>query len=72
MAARRSVLSDWPGLAKKERFEGRDLRITTDLRAAIRPILTEHLQVPLAAQNSLVLPGSANVAPLDLLRGAAG
>ena len=66
------VLSDWPGLAKKDRFEGRDLRITTDLRAAIRPILADHLQVPRTALNGLVLPGSANVASLDLLRGGAG
>ena len=66
------VLTDWPGLAKKDRFEGRDLRITTDLRAAIRPILSEHLQVPRAALNGLVLPGSAHVVSLDLLRGGAG
>ena len=66
------VLADWPGLAKKDRFEGRDLRVTTDLRAAIRPILADHLQVPRAALNSLVLPGSANVVSLDLLRGNAG
>ena len=66
------VLTDWPGLAKKDRFEGRDLRVTTDLRAAIRPILADHLQVPRAALNSLVLPGSANVVSLDLLRGNAG
>ena len=66
------VLADWPGLAKKDRFDGRDLRITTDLRAAIRPILTEHLQVPLAALNGLVLPGSANVVALDLLRQGLG
>ena len=66
------VLADWPGLAKKDRFEGRDLRITTDLRAAIRPILADHLQVPRAALNSLVLPGSTNVVSLDLLRAHAG
>jgi len=66
------VLADWPGLAKKDRFEGRDLRITTDLRAAIRPILADHLHVPRAALDSLVLPGSANVVSLDLLRASAG
>ena len=66
------VLADWPGLARQDRFEGRDLRITTDLRAAIRPILADHLQVPRAALNSVVLPGSANVASLDFLRGNAG
>ena len=62
------VLADWPGLAKKDRFEGRDLRITTDLRAVMRPILSEHLQVPRAALDGLVLPGSAKLASLDLLR----
>ena len=66
------VLTDWPGLAKKDRFEGRDLRTTTDLRAAIRPILADHLQVPRAALDGLVLPGSASVASLDLLRSRAG
>ncbi len=63
------VLADWPGLAKKDRFEGRDLRITTDLRAAIRPILHDHLQVPRAALDATVLPGSGALRPLDLLRG---
>ncbi|GCL65837.1 DUF1501 domain-containing protein [Pseudaquabacterium pictum] len=65
------VLADWPGLAPKQRFEGRDLRVTTDLRAAIRPLLTDHLQLPRAAIDSVVLPGSAGLRPLDLLRGNA-
>jgi len=65
------VLSDWPGLASKDRFEGRDLRVTTDLRAVIRPLLADHLRVPRAALDALVLPGSAGLASLDLLRGAA-
>ena len=63
------VLADWPGLAKKDRFEGRDLRITTDLRAAMRTVLGAHLQVPRAALDAHVLPGSAGLAGLDLLRG---
>ena len=61
------VLADWPGLAPKDRFEGRDLRITTDLRAALRPILLQHLQVPRAALDATVLPGSAGLPALDLL-----
>ena len=61
------VLADWPGLARHERFEGRDLRITTDLRAALRPILADHLGVSRAALNGSVLPGSADIKPLDLL-----
>jgi uncharacterized protein (DUF1501 family) len=63
------VISDWPGLARKDRFEGRDLRITTDLRAVLRPILADHLGVPRAALDATVLPGSAAVKSLDLLRG---
>jgi uncharacterized protein (DUF1501 family) len=62
------VLSDWPGLAKKERFEGRDLRITTDLRAALKPLLTDHLRVTTAALDLTVLPGSAAINGLDFLR----
>ena len=63
------VLADWPGLARKDRFDGRDLRITTDLRAALRPLLADHLRVPTALLDSTVLPGSAAVPPLALLRG---
>ncbi len=64
------VLADWPGLAKQHRFEGRDLRVTTDLRAAARALLADHLQVPRAALDGLVLPGSGALPRLDLLKGA--
>ena len=63
------VIADWPGLAPKDRFEGRDLRITTDLRALIRTTLHQHLQVSLAKLDSTVLPGSAGLPMLPLLRG---
>ena len=62
------IITDWPGLAKKERFEGRDLKITTDLRAALRTVLGDHLKVSRAALDGSVLPGSAAVASLDILR----
>jgi uncharacterized protein (DUF1501 family) len=61
------VLADWPGLAKAQRFEGRDLRVTTDLRAIFRTVLSEHLRVPRAALEGGVLPGSAGLATLPLL-----
>lgn len=61
------VLADWPGLARHERHEGRDLRVTTDLRAALRPLLADHLGVSRAALDSVVLPGSAAIRSLDLL-----
>ena len=63
------VVADWPGLAPAQRFEGRDLRTTTDLRAVLRTVLADHLQVARAALDGSVLPGSAGLAPLDLLRG---
>lgn len=61
------VLADWPGLAPAQRFEGRDLRATTDLRALLHGVLHEHLQLPRAALDTTVLPGVS--APLrDLFR----
>lgn len=61
------VLGDWPGLAPKDRFEGRDLRITTDLRALLHGLLHEHLKVPRATLDASVLPGVGT--PLrDLIR----
>lgn len=53
------VIADWPGLAKKDRHEGRDLKVTTDLRAAMRTLLGEHLKVAQRAIDQRVLPGSA-------------
>ncbi|NRF67149.1 DUF1501 domain-containing protein [Aquincola sp. S2] len=62
------VLADWPGLATQERFEGRDLRITTDLRALLRTVLHEHLRTPAAALDREVLPGTRGLASLPLWR----
>ncbi len=61
------VLADWPGLAKKDRFEGRDLRITTDLRALLKGVLGEQLQVAASRLDGEVFPGSAGVRPLAVL-----
>jgi len=62
------VLADWPGLAPKDRHQGRDLRSTTDLRSLLRPLLEQHLRVPRAALDREVLPGSGSLPALDLLR----
>ena len=63
------VLTDWPGLAPAQRHEGRDLRITTDLRAVFKTVLVQLLGVPAARVVQQVLPGSAGLPTLDLLRG---
>jgi len=62
------VIADWPGLAPKDRFEGRDLRITTDLRALFKSVLHDHLRVARGALDGSVLPGTADLKPLDVLR----
>lgn len=62
------VIADWPGLAKRERFEGRDLRTTTDLRAVLKGVLADHLQVSTRALNTEVFPGSEAVRGLSLLK----
>jgi len=62
------VLADWPGLAKKNRNDGRDLRITTDLRAVLKGVLGDHLKVAQRSLNGEVFPGSEAVKGIALLR----
>ncbi len=62
------VIADWPGLAQKDRFEGRDLRITTDLRALFKAVLHDHLRVARSTLDGAVLPGTAALRPLDVLK----
>ncbi|MEM6709451.1 MAG: DUF1501 domain-containing protein [Pseudomonadota bacterium] len=59
------VLGDWPGLARANLYEGRDLKPTTDLRALIKTVLLDHLGVAEAATESTVFPASAAVRPLE-------
>ena len=62
------MLADWPGLKENQRYEGRDLRATTDLRAIAKGLLRDHLGVPGQALDE-VFPASGSVAPLrDLVR----
>ena len=61
---------NWPDCrtwVKKDRFEGRDLRITTDLRALLKGVLDEQLQVAASRLDAKVFPGSATVRPLAVL-----
>ena len=39
------VIADWPGLKTANLYEGRDLAPTTDLRAALKGILHDHLGI---------------------------
>lgn len=62
------VLADWPGLAKKNRYDGRDLRITTDLRSVLKGVLADHLKIGERALATEVFPGSESVKGVALLR----
>jgi uncharacterized protein (DUF1501 family) len=63
------VIADWPGLKHAHLHEGRDLAPTTDLRAAIKGVLGDHLGLSerVLAQN--VFPDSALVKPMQGLVG---
>ena len=63
------VLTDWPGLSRADRFEGRDLRITTDLRAVFKGVLHDHLHISQTALSKDIFPGSAALRPVSLLKG---
>jgi uncharacterized protein (DUF1501 family) len=62
------VVADWPGLGARQRYEGRDLKPTTDLRALAKGVALEHLRV---AERALlaVFPASEAVRPArDVVR----
>jgi uncharacterized protein (DUF1501 family) len=59
------VLADWPGLSRGSLHEGRDVRPTTDLRAIMKGVLHDHLQVSAGALDSTVFPGSKDARPLS-------
>ena len=59
------VYGRWPGLAPEQRFEGRDLSVTTDFRTLFHEIATRHLALPATAP---LFPGwSAPARPLGLV-----
>jgi uncharacterized protein (DUF1501 family) len=63
------VISDWPGLTPAKLYEGRDLAPTTDLRAAFKGVLHDHLGVAERVLAETVFPDSAPVKPIKGLLG---
>jgi uncharacterized protein (DUF1501 family) len=61
------VIADWPGLARNQRFEGRDLRTTTDLRGVLKGALRDAWGLGDAQLDHEVFPGSAAIRPLQLM-----
>ena len=50
------VYGDWPGLGAEQRFEGRDLAITTDFRDVFGEVVMRHLGAD-EATAAKVFPG---------------
>jgi len=50
------VLGPWPGLAPEQRYEGRDLAVTTDFRDLFGEVAARHLGI---AQLDVIFPGYA-------------
>jgi uncharacterized protein (DUF1501 family) len=50
------VYGTWPGLRAEQRFEGRDLAVTTDFRDVLSEVLVKHLRAP-AKTAASVFPG---------------
>jgi uncharacterized protein (DUF1501 family) len=63
------VIADWPGLKTANLYEGRDLAPTTDLRAALKGILHDHLGIGESVLAKSVFPDSAQVKPMQGLVG---
>ncbi|HYJ40199.1 MAG TPA: DUF1501 domain-containing protein [Steroidobacteraceae bacterium] len=65
------VLADWPGLARANLLEARDLKPTRDLRTVMKGVLRDHLDVPADALDTHVFPNSAAARPMDgLIKGS--
>ena len=52
------VIADWPGLASRALYQGRDLMPTLDLRCVLKGVLEEHLGIAAPALEASVFPGS--------------
>jgi uncharacterized protein (DUF1501 family) len=57
------VYGRWPGLAREQRHEGRDLAVTTDFRAVFNEVVRGHLGL---ADTRAVFPGFRMPAPLGV------
>jgi uncharacterized protein (DUF1501 family) len=59
------VYGKWPGLEREQRWENRDLAITTDFRDVFAELVTHHLG---ATDISKIFPGYQYKQPLGIIR----
>jgi len=58
------VYGRWPGLAREQRFDGRDLAVTTDFRSVFADVVRGHLGV---ADTRPIFPGFTAAAPIGFI-----
>jgi uncharacterized protein (DUF1501 family) len=63
----RQVHGRWPGLKDAQRFEGRDLAVTTDFREVFTEVVAAHLGAP-PATLTRVFPGFSASRPIGIVR----
>lgn len=59
------VIADWPGLKTRDLYEERDLRPTTDIRAAFKGVLHDHMQITEGAIEDQVFANSRDARPIE-------
>ena len=59
------VLSEWPGLAETQLFEGRDLMPVTDLRSVFKGLLRDHLGINERDIETTIFPASRAAKPAE-------
>ncbi|MEO0466762.1 MAG: DUF1501 domain-containing protein [Pseudomonadota bacterium] len=60
------ILGDWPGLAERDLFEGRDLAPANDLRAIFMAMLGQQFGFSRSELTRTVFPGANGVLPLTI------
>lgn len=58
------VVADWPGLRTAQLQDGRDLKPTIDLRAALKGVMMDHLGLSASALAEKIFPETGGIAPL--------
>ncbi|SEL80003.1 Uncharacterized conserved protein, DUF1501 family [Pseudoxanthomonas sp. GM95] len=59
------IAGNWPGLSQTALNEGRDLRVTTDMRALFKAVLAGHLRVDEGKLDTAVFPDSDKVRAME-------
>lgn len=59
------VIADWPGLDPHSLLDGRDLRVTLDIRQVFERVMAEHVGLPGHTVRNTVFPGLGDSRGLD-------